>query len=249
MLVFTFYACTRMVAAGDTWVAMACGRHFVNHGVNTVEPFSANSHKAGPTAEEVQTWPGWARWITNNVGLCDRPTLAPHGLDRPELADARDFLQALHGPGLRDGAVLRRPGAVEVRHLYPGGGRFVLHGAALWRTPGAGGHFRLLRHGRRANVLRYPAGGLFQPARAGLDPHPGAGQLQKRLVHLAPGPAGRLLGERPRRLRLRVPGADSFRGVARHHAPVAAVDDRGLQHPAVAGALCRWATSSPTIRI
>ncbi|MGE5293401.1 MAG: hypothetical protein ACM3VT_01100, partial [Solirubrobacterales bacterium] len=58
-----------MVAAGDTWVAMACGRHFVNHGVDTVEPFSANSHKAGPTAEEVQKWPGWAQWITNKVGL------------------------------------------------------------------------------------------------------------------------------------------------------------------------------------
>jgi hypothetical protein len=69
MLVFTFYACTRMVAAGDTWVAMACGRHFVNHGVNTVEPFSVNSHKAGPTAEEVKTWPGWAQWITGKVGL------------------------------------------------------------------------------------------------------------------------------------------------------------------------------------
>jgi hypothetical protein len=69
MLIFTFYACTRMVAAGDTWVAMACGRHFVNHGVNTVEPFSANSHKAGPTAEEVKTWPGWAQWITKTVGL------------------------------------------------------------------------------------------------------------------------------------------------------------------------------------
>jgi hypothetical protein len=69
MLVFTFYACTRMVAAGDTWVAMACGRHFVNHGINTVEPFSVNSHKAGPTAEEVKTWPGWAQWITSKVGL------------------------------------------------------------------------------------------------------------------------------------------------------------------------------------
>ncbi|MBN1972980.1 MAG: hypothetical protein JW787_05035 [Sedimentisphaerales bacterium] len=51
MLIFTFHACTHMVAAGDTWVAMACGRHFANHGVNTVEPFSANSHKAGPTVE------------------------------------------------------------------------------------------------------------------------------------------------------------------------------------------------------
>jgi hypothetical protein len=69
MLIFTGYACTRMVAAGDTWVAMACGRHFANHGVNTVEPFSTNSHKAGPTAEEVKTWPGWAQWITNTVGL------------------------------------------------------------------------------------------------------------------------------------------------------------------------------------
>ncbi len=69
MLVFTFHTCTHMVAAGDTWVAMACGRHFVNHGVDTVEPFSANSHKAGPTAEEVQTWPSWARWVTDKVGL------------------------------------------------------------------------------------------------------------------------------------------------------------------------------------
>lgn len=69
MLVFTFHACTHMVAAGDTWVAMACGRHFAQHGVDTVEPFSANSHKAGPTAQEVQTWPGWAQWITDKVGL------------------------------------------------------------------------------------------------------------------------------------------------------------------------------------
>ena len=69
MLIFTFHACTHMVAAGDTWVAMACGRHFVNHGVDTVEPFSANSHKAGPTEEEIKTWPGWAQWITSKVGL------------------------------------------------------------------------------------------------------------------------------------------------------------------------------------
>jgi len=69
MLIFTGHACTHMVAAGDTWVAMACGRHFVNHGVDTVEPFSAYSHKPGPTPEEVKTWPGWARWITEKVGL------------------------------------------------------------------------------------------------------------------------------------------------------------------------------------
>ncbi|KPK43799.1 MAG: hypothetical protein AMJ65_04810 [Phycisphaerae bacterium SG8_4] len=58
-----------MVAAGDTWVAMACGRHFVNHGVNTVEPFSANSHKPGPTEAEIRTWPDWAQWITDKVGI------------------------------------------------------------------------------------------------------------------------------------------------------------------------------------
>ena len=69
MLIFTFHACTRMVAAGDTWVAMACGRHFSNHWVNTVEPFSANSHKAGPTEEEIETWPNWAQWITDKVGI------------------------------------------------------------------------------------------------------------------------------------------------------------------------------------
>lgn len=69
MLIFAFHACTHMVAAGDTWVAMACGRHFVNHGVDTVEPFSANSHRPGPTEAEVETWPGWARWITEKVGL------------------------------------------------------------------------------------------------------------------------------------------------------------------------------------
>jgi len=69
MLIFTLHACTRMVGAGDTWVALASGRHFINHGVNTVEPFSANSHKAGPTEEDIKTWPDWAQWVTKEVGL------------------------------------------------------------------------------------------------------------------------------------------------------------------------------------
>ncbi len=69
MLIFALHACTRMVGAGDTWVALACGRHFINHGVDTVEPFSANSHKPGPTEEEIKTWPKWAQWITDKVGL------------------------------------------------------------------------------------------------------------------------------------------------------------------------------------
>ncbi|MHC4394840.1 MAG: hypothetical protein ACYS1A_04225 [Planctomycetota bacterium] len=53
MLIFALHSTTRMVGAGDTWVAMACGRHFINHGVDTIEPFSANSHKAGPTEESM----------------------------------------------------------------------------------------------------------------------------------------------------------------------------------------------------
>ncbi|MFA5238606.1 MAG: hypothetical protein WC476_02705 [Phycisphaerae bacterium] len=69
MVIFALHASTHMVGAGDTWVAMACGRHFINHGVNTVEPFSANSHKAGPTEEEIKTWPGWAQRIANTVGM------------------------------------------------------------------------------------------------------------------------------------------------------------------------------------
>ena len=69
MILFALHASTRMVGAGDTWVAMASGRHFLNHGVNTIEPFSANSHKPGPTPEEVKTWPKWAQWITGKVGL------------------------------------------------------------------------------------------------------------------------------------------------------------------------------------
>ena len=69
MILFALHASTHMVGAGDTWVAMACGRHFINHGVNTVEPFSANSHRPGPTVAEVKTWPKWAQWITDKVGL------------------------------------------------------------------------------------------------------------------------------------------------------------------------------------
>jgi hypothetical protein len=58
-----------MVGAGDTWVAMACGRHFINQGVDTVEPFSANSHKAGPTEQDIAKWPEWAHKIADMFGL------------------------------------------------------------------------------------------------------------------------------------------------------------------------------------
>jgi hypothetical protein len=69
MIIFALHASTHMVGAGDTWVAMACGRHFLNHGVDTVEPFSANSHKPGPTEEDINKWPPAARWIAKTVGL------------------------------------------------------------------------------------------------------------------------------------------------------------------------------------
>jgi hypothetical protein len=70
MLIFALHASTHMVGAGDTWVALACGRHFWNHGVDTNEPFSANSHRQGPTPEEIATtWPDWAQTIANKVGI------------------------------------------------------------------------------------------------------------------------------------------------------------------------------------
>ncbi|MGA2679819.1 MAG: hypothetical protein ABSF37_11060 [Sedimentisphaerales bacterium] len=69
MLIFALHASTRMVGAGDTWVALACGRHFYNHGVDTNEPFSANSHRQGPTAEEIATWPDWAQTIAGKVSI------------------------------------------------------------------------------------------------------------------------------------------------------------------------------------
>ena len=69
MLIFAIHSSTHMVGAGDTWVAMACGRHFLNHGVDTVEPFSANSHKAGPTQEDIKHWPALARWIADKAGI------------------------------------------------------------------------------------------------------------------------------------------------------------------------------------
>jgi hypothetical protein len=78
MFVFSFHSCTHMVAAGDTWVALASGRHFLNHGVDTIEPFSANSHKPGPTKAQLTKYPKWLHgaikywhptgWINQNWG-------------------------------------------------------------------------------------------------------------------------------------------------------------------------------------
>jgi len=68
-IITVFYACTHMIGAGDTWVSMANGRHYINHGVNTVEPFNFNSRKAGPGVEDISNWPQWAQWITDKAGL------------------------------------------------------------------------------------------------------------------------------------------------------------------------------------
>ena len=59
VFVFAIHASTHMVGAGDTWVALACGRHYINHKVDTVEPFSANSHKPGPTDAQLEKFPDW----------------------------------------------------------------------------------------------------------------------------------------------------------------------------------------------
>jgi hypothetical protein len=79
MLLLAFHACTHIVAAGDTWVALACGKHFYNHSVDTVEPFSFNSHRAGPTAQDIEIWPDWAKRLTKIVGIDTVKKLHPTG--------------------------------------------------------------------------------------------------------------------------------------------------------------------------
>ncbi len=69
MVIFAFYACTHMIHAGDTWVAMACGRHLINQGVDTVEPFSTNSRKADLTQKDIESWSGPAKWIAKQFDI------------------------------------------------------------------------------------------------------------------------------------------------------------------------------------
>lgn len=57
MLIFAAYASTHIMTAGDTWTALACGRHIFEHGVSTADPFSFNSKPAGPTPEELKKYP------------------------------------------------------------------------------------------------------------------------------------------------------------------------------------------------
>lgn len=79
LTVFGIYSASHMVAAGDTWVALACGRHFADHGVDTVEPFSFNSHHAGPTEEDIARWPGWARTLAKPFPLSFIQKIHPTG--------------------------------------------------------------------------------------------------------------------------------------------------------------------------
>jgi hypothetical protein len=74
LLLFAFYGATHGVASGDTWVALACGRHIVDHGLDTSDPFSENSFKPGPAAAETGEWPAWVRWCTEKAGPTWHPT-------------------------------------------------------------------------------------------------------------------------------------------------------------------------------
>ena len=99
MLIFALHATTHMVGAGDTWVALACGRHFYNHGVDTNEPFSANSHRVGPTAEEIATWPDWAQTIAGKVGINTLKYWHPTGwIDQNWLTHVIFHWLAYHSP-------------------------------------------------------------------------------------------------------------------------------------------------------
>jgi len=61
MVLFAIYGSSYSISAGDTWIAMACGRHMVDHGVTNVDPFSFNSHTPGPTPAQLERYPSWMR--------------------------------------------------------------------------------------------------------------------------------------------------------------------------------------------
>ncbi len=145
MLIFTFHACTHMVAAGDTWVAMACGRHFVNHGVNTIEPFSDNSHKAGPTEAEIQTWPSWAQWITNKVGIETVKKWHPTGwIDQNWLTHVM-FYKLIPKSSLCRWSKLyiQCSCLLEIRYLYFNCNLCLFHVENIWSKSFIGGYFFL----------------------------------------------------------------------------------------------------------
>ncbi|OQX28761.1 MAG: hypothetical protein B0D92_07190 [Spirochaeta sp. LUC14_002_19_P3] len=65
--VFTAHSVTSIIGSGDTWMAMAAGRHISSHGVNTPDPFSYNSLPPGPSDREIEDWPSWAQNIAEKM--------------------------------------------------------------------------------------------------------------------------------------------------------------------------------------
>jgi hypothetical protein len=80
LVLSAFYGSTHSIASGDTWVALACGRHIMNHGLDTRDPFSENSFRPGPTAGEIASWPAWARWCAEKAGPAAVASWHPTGV-------------------------------------------------------------------------------------------------------------------------------------------------------------------------
>ncbi len=69
MFVFAFAAFRNLADVGDTWVALASGRHIARCGVHCADPFSFNSLPQGPTSDEIRTWPRCLQRIVEKVGI------------------------------------------------------------------------------------------------------------------------------------------------------------------------------------
>jgi len=69
MLISAFYSITHMAGAADTYKALAAGRYYIDYGVSTTDPFSRNSLRPGPTAEQIRHWPEPARRLADKAGL------------------------------------------------------------------------------------------------------------------------------------------------------------------------------------
>jgi hypothetical protein len=79
MLVFAFSAFRNLSDVGDTWIAMASGRHIAHHGVNSGDPFSFNSLPRGPTRDEIKVWPRWIQRIVEKTGVAGAQYWHPTG--------------------------------------------------------------------------------------------------------------------------------------------------------------------------
>jgi hypothetical protein len=229
MLLFAFYASTHMVAAGDTWVALACGRHFAEHGVDNVEPFSFNSHPAGPTEEQLKDWPAWTHgmirywhptgwinqnWLTHLIFYKLASWFGSEGHYNYDTLVAWKFA------------------------LYT---LTVLCVFAIGKTIGAGDLLSALAAcmgmvvGRSFFDIRRR---VIQPSWAGVYPGArGAGDVPALAVYLASGAAGCLLGECARRIHLRLHHAGPVCGDSSAAAFAETMDDQPGGFGAVACAV------------